>query len=170
MCDVGNETNFLVEESPCGTKYFIPNVEDSLKPKLGDLFDSVESAEKMYRRYAEHAGFDVRLSNKKENKDGKITARYFVCSKEGNPPSKMYDSLDANPTERRQRKSNIKRSGCFACFKVHYVNDRSKYELYKFVEKHNHMPFSKYEMSLSRPNVVLAMLIIGIFILRLRPK
>jgi len=107
-------------------------------------------AEKHYRRYAELGGFDVRIFNKKENKFGKITSRHYVCCRQGKPPSKTYDSLDAHPSERRQRNSNIKRCGCFACFKIHFVRERSRFEVYKFVEKHNHALCTKNEMSLSR--------------------
>ncbi|KAJ9547351.1 hypothetical protein OSB04_019894 [Centaurea solstitialis] len=145
-----DEPVYMMEESPGGTKYYMPLVDDSVRPKIGDVYESVDLAEKTYRRYAVVAGFDVRLSNKKENKDGKVTARYYVCSKQGNPPNKMYDSLDAKPDHRRQRNSNIKRSGCFSCFKVHYVKEKCRYELYKFVEKHNHMLFDRHEMALYR--------------------
>ena len=120
------------------------------KPEVGDHFDSIELAEKYYRRYAELGGFDIRISNKKENTDGKITSRYYVCSKQGKPPSKTYDSLDAYPAERRQRNSNIKRCGCFLCLKIRYFRERWQFEVFKFVEKHNHVLCTKNEMSLSR--------------------
>ncbi|KAJ9536489.1 hypothetical protein OSB04_un000326 [Centaurea solstitialis] len=148
--DEEDEPVYMMEESPGGTKYYVPLVDDSVRPKIGDVYESVDLAEKTYRRYAVVAGFDVHLSNKKENKDRKVTAHYYVCSKQGNPLNKMYDSLDAKPGDRRQRNSNIKRSGCFACFKVHYVKEKCRYELYKFIEKHNHMLFDRREMALSR--------------------
>ncbi|KAI3747801.1 hypothetical protein L6452_10461 [Arctium lappa] len=63
-------------ESPDGAKFFIPKVDDDLKPKINDKFTSVKEAESMYRRYAEKSGFDVRLDAKKTNKYGDIQTRW----------------------------------------------------------------------------------------------
>ncbi|KAJ9556122.1 hypothetical protein OSB04_010736 [Centaurea solstitialis] len=128
-------TQFPVE-TPRGSKVWYPNVDVTLKPKIGDYYES--------------AGFDVRLSNKKINKLGVITGRYFVCSKTGKPPEKYFDSLDVVPGGRKQRNSNIKRTGCQACMKIHFVKERGRYEIYKFVEKHNHELFIREEMIFSR--------------------
>ncbi|KAJ9565451.1 hypothetical protein OSB04_001417 [Centaurea solstitialis] len=141
-----------MEEDADGSKLYTPVVDESLRPKVGDFFETIDVAEKVFRKYAAAAGFDVRLSNKKTNKYGITTARFFVCNKEGNPTPKLYDSLNVKSGERRRRNSNLKRSGCLACMKVHYVKLRQRYEIYKFNEKHNHMLFSEQEMSLSRAN------------------
>ncbi|XP_024974846.1 protein FAR1-RELATED SEQUENCE 5-like [Cynara cardunculus var. scolymus] len=137
-------------ETSDGSKCWFPNIDSKHKPKVGDGFETVESAEKMYQKYANEAGFDVRLSNKKINKIGRITSRFYVCSKKGRPPSKYFDSLDVLPGDRRIRNSNVKCSGCGACFKIHYVKERRLYEVYKFIEQHNHMLFNKEEMRFSR--------------------
>ncbi|XP_024966005.1 protein FAR1-RELATED SEQUENCE 5-like [Cynara cardunculus var. scolymus] len=137
-------------ETSDGSKYWFPSVDVKYKPKVGDSFESVESAEKMYRKYANEAGFDIRLSNKKINKLGRITSRFYVCSKEGRPQSKYFDSLDVLPSGRTFRNSNIKRSGCGACLKIHFVKEPNQYEVYKFVEQHNHILFNKEEMRFSR--------------------
>ncbi|XP_024977644.1 protein FAR1-RELATED SEQUENCE 5-like [Cynara cardunculus var. scolymus] len=139
-----------MEETNDGSKCWFPNVDAEYKPKVGDGFETVESTEKMYRKYANEAGFDVRLSNKKINKKGRITSRFYVCSKEGRPPSKYFDSLDVLPGDRRIRNSNVKRSGCGACLKIHFVKERREYEVYKFIKQHNHMLFNKEEMRFSR--------------------
>ncbi|XP_024989154.1 protein FAR1-RELATED SEQUENCE 5-like [Cynara cardunculus var. scolymus] len=133
-----------------GSKYWFPSVDVKYKPKVGDSFKSVESTEKMFRKYAKEAGFDVRLSNKKINKLGRITSRFYVCSKEGRPQSKYFDSLDVLPGGRTIRNSNIKCSGCGACLKIHLVKEPNQYEVYKFVEQHNHILFNKEEMRFSR--------------------
>ncbi|XP_024962583.1 protein FAR1-RELATED SEQUENCE 5-like [Cynara cardunculus var. scolymus] len=137
-------------ETNDGSKCWFSNVDTKYKPKVGDGFETVESAEKMYQKYANEAGFDVRLSNKKKNKIGRITSRFYVCSKKGRPPSKYFDSLDVLPGDRRIPNTNIKHSGCGACFKIHFVKERRQYEVYKFVEQHNHMLFNKKEMRFSR--------------------
>ncbi|KAJ9547566.1 hypothetical protein OSB04_020109 [Centaurea solstitialis] len=130
--DDDDELNYLMEQSPGGSKRYFRIVDDLCKPKVGDHFVTIEAAEKHYRKYAMLGGFDVRIHNKKENKIGKITAQHYVCSKQGNSPSKTYDSLDAKPGERRRRNSNIKKCGCFACIKIHYVKERCCYESYFF--------------------------------------
>ncbi|KAJ9539438.1 hypothetical protein OSB04_032171 [Centaurea solstitialis] len=142
-------TQFPVE-TPRGSKVWYPNVDVTLKPKIGDYYESLSVAEATYRKYAEQAGFDVRLSNKKINKLGVITGRYFVCSRTGKPPEKYFDSLDVVPGGRKQRNSNIKRTGCQACMKIHFVKERGRYEIYKFIEKHNHELFIPEEMIFSR--------------------
>ena len=141
-----------MEEDVDGCKLYTHVVDESVRPKVGDFFRSIDAAEKVFRNYANAVGFDVRLSNKKTNKDGITTARFFVYNKEGNPTPKLYDSLNVKSGERRRRNSNLKRSGCLACMKVHYVKKTRRYEVYKFNEKHNHMLFTQQEMSLSRAN------------------
>ena len=54
--------------SPGGSKMWIPVMDVVSSIKIGEKFDSVEDAEVRYRKYADIAGFDVRLSNKKTNK------------------------------------------------------------------------------------------------------
>ncbi|KAI3667658.1 hypothetical protein L6452_42727 [Arctium lappa] len=139
-----------VGATPIGSKFWYPNVHVSLKTKVGDYYESVEVAEATYRKYADQAGFDVRLSNKKTNKLGVITTRFYVCSKTGMPPNKYFDSLDVVPGDRKHRNSNIKRTGCGACMKIHFVKERERYEVYKFIEVHNHELFTPDEMIFSR--------------------
>ncbi|XP_024974842.1 protein FAR1-RELATED SEQUENCE 5-like [Cynara cardunculus var. scolymus] len=93
----------------------------------------------MYRKYADVAGFDIRLASKKMNSLGEVQTRYFVCSKEGIPPKKEFDSLEVSSGERRRRNTNFKRTGCKACLKVHYVKESGRYKVYHFIESHNHM-------------------------------
>ncbi|KAI3720290.1 hypothetical protein L6452_21205 [Arctium lappa] len=139
-------------ESPDGAKFFIPKVDDDLKPKINDKFTSVKEAESMCRRYAEKSGFDVRLDAKKTNKYGDIQTRWFVCSKEGIPNEIFFDSIDLRPRDRRYSNSNLKRSGCKACVKIHLTKDRSTYEIYEFVEAHNHVLFNTNDRRFSRKN------------------
>ncbi|KVI06702.1 FAR1 DNA binding domain-containing protein [Cynara cardunculus var. scolymus] len=93
----------------------------------------------MYRKYDDVAGFDIRLGSKKLNSLGGVQTRYFVCSREGNPPKKEFDSLEVSSGERKRRNTNLKRTGCKACLKVHYVKESGRYEVYHFIEGHNHM-------------------------------
>jgi len=94
-------------------------------------FDSLEAAKGYYVRYAECAGFDVRRSNRKTNKLGDVQTRFMVCSKEGVPPKKSFDTLDAQPGDRKHRNSNVKRQGCKVRCIIHLTKDRKQYEIYQ---------------------------------------
>ncbi|KAJ9556782.1 hypothetical protein OSB04_011396 [Centaurea solstitialis] len=141
-----------VVEHPDGTMGWLPVVVEPHKPKIGDRYDSYDVAESMYRSYAFKAGFDVRLNARKMNREGCIQTRWFVCSKEGNPQNKVIDSMDVGLSERRGRNSNFKRSGCFACMKIHLTKDKMGYEVYEFVEIHNHVLFNHNDRRFSKGN------------------
>ncbi|XP_024965434.1 protein FAR1-RELATED SEQUENCE 5-like [Cynara cardunculus var. scolymus] len=126
-------------ESPGGTKLWIPKVDGNICPTVGEFFSSVDSIENMYRKYADVVGFDIRLASKKMNSLGGVQTRYFVCSKEGIPPKKEFDSLEVSSGERRRCNTNFKCTGCKACLKVHYVKESDRYEVYHFIEARNHM-------------------------------
>ena len=138
--------------SPGGSKMWIPVMDVSSSFRVGQEFDSVESVEQRYRNYAEIAGFDIRLSNKKTNKLGLVQTRYFVCNKEGVPTKREFDSMDVGHGEKKRRKSYVKRTGCKACVKVHYVSDIGRYVVYKFTETHNHMLYLPEDRLFSRAN------------------
>lgn len=54
------------------------------EPYAGLVFDSADEAYHFYQRYAENAGFRIRIGQLFRSKhDGSITSRRFVCSKEG---------------------------------------------------------------------------------------
>ncbi|XP_024969595.1 protein FAR1-RELATED SEQUENCE 5-like [Cynara cardunculus var. scolymus] len=105
-----------IGETSEGSKYFIPNVDDALKPKTNAQYATLNDAEKMYKDYADKAGFDVR------------------------------------PSERRYRNTNLKRCGCNACLKIHLTKDGGCYEIYEFVEEHNHALFNDNDRRFSRKN------------------
>ncbi|XP_024964557.1 protein FAR1-RELATED SEQUENCE 5-like, partial [Cynara cardunculus var. scolymus] len=141
-----------IEESSEGIQFFIPKVDDALKPNMKSQYATINEVEKMYMAYADNAGFDVRMHVKKTNKHGEIQTRWFVCSREGNPKKKEFDSLYMQPGERRYRNTNIKRCGCNACIKIHLTKDRACYEIYEFVEAHNHALFNINDRRFSRKN------------------
>ncbi|KAF8387983.1 hypothetical protein HHK36_026649 [Tetracentron sinense] len=58
--------------------------ESKLEPYVGLEFDSADDAREFYSAYAVHSGFSIRVGQLSRSKtDGSITARKFVCSKEG---------------------------------------------------------------------------------------
>ena len=152
MLFLGHEFQCQFVEFENGDKGWIPIVADDFKPKVNGWFGSYSEVESMYTLYADRAGFDVRLKAKKLNKDGIIQIRWFVCSKEGIPNKKAFDSLQAGPTVRRCRNSNVKRSGCKACLKIRLAKDKPGYEVYDFVEVHNHCLFDMNTRRYSKSN------------------
>ncbi|XP_024965787.1 uncharacterized protein LOC112505986 [Cynara cardunculus var. scolymus] len=95
---------------------------------------------------------DVNMNYRKkwENHRGSELWVPKVLFKEGIPLKKEFDSLEASSSDRRRRNTNFKRNGCKACLKVHYVKKSGHYEVYKFVETHNHMLCRPDEMMFSR--------------------
>ncbi|KAK9048213.1 hypothetical protein SSX86_032824 [Deinandra increscens subsp. villosa] len=132
--------------SPKGTKYFIPEVEPQFKPVLGSLFENLDDAVNLYRSYAELAGFDTRLSTvkkqdkrkKEAGKDLKITHRYVLCTRAGNPSCEKDDPLDVTSITNIPRSTNIKVTSCTARIKVKLLKTCNLYKLYEFREAHNH--------------------------------
>lgn len=138
-------------ESSGGSRTWIPRVDESLKPKIGSIFPSVEHAFLMYKAYAKEAGFVVRRSSQKMNPMNNIQNKYFVCSKYGEPEKKSYDSLNPAPGQKEMRNSNVKRTGCSAYVKFRLVKRTTSYECYGFVEEHNHPLLREHEKPFSRP-------------------
>ncbi|GER39824.1 FAR1-related protein [Striga asiatica] len=69
--------------TPGGTKYWIPQCEDSIRPRKGQVFRTLTEAVDFYRTYASAVGFDVRQSTLVKAMDKTILWRYLVCSREG---------------------------------------------------------------------------------------
>nr|GLL16546.1 protein FAR1-RELATED SEQUENCE 5-like [Ipomoea trifida] len=72
-----------MEISPGMTKYWRPICANSLKPHVGQQFDSLDSAFGFYKQYAGSVGFDCRQSTTRKGRDGGIKLKHVVCSREG---------------------------------------------------------------------------------------
>lgn len=55
--------------------------EDELKPKVGQVFDTLEEDELFHENYAHIVGFSVRSSTLTKDKNGVELWKYFVCLK-----------------------------------------------------------------------------------------
>jgi hypothetical protein len=77
----------------------VPNCADELKPKVGQLFDSLEEGEQFYKKYAHSVGFSVRASSETKDKKGVKRWKYFVCSKQGYLPNKSKDKEHSESKE-----------------------------------------------------------------------
>nr|GMD88242.1 protein FAR1-RELATED SEQUENCE 5-like [Ipomoea batatas] len=76
-CDESYSTDTGVEVSACDmeispgmTKYWRPICANSLKPHVGQQFDSLDSAFGFYKQYAGSVGFDCRQSTTRKGRDG----------------------------------------------------------------------------------------------------
>jgi len=94
----------------------------------------------MYEEYAIRAGFCTRMGTIKKEKveDKEVTKiRYMLCSRASKPKCKVGEYSAANSVS-PSRHSNIKVTDCKACIKFRRVKDSPDYEVYDFVEHHNH--------------------------------
>nr|GMD93413.1 protein FAR1-RELATED SEQUENCE 5-like [Ipomoea batatas] len=120
--------------------YFIPECCEKEKPIIRQQFASMEEGVAFYKLYAVEAGFDVRCSIVRKNKEGYIEVRYLLCSREGHTTSTTdgtnCNDEDATPnTKTRRRVSN--RVGCNARCVIRRRKD-GVYAVTIFEEKHNH--------------------------------
>ncbi|XP_071741266.1 protein FAR1-RELATED SEQUENCE 5-like [Rutidosis leptorrhynchoides] len=150
-----------------GVTHWLREVSSSYKPVIGTMFDSINSAYQFYQQYAQQGGSEIRKSTQKKKSvkrqrgvdESKIvTLKYFVCSRQGFKDIKNNSpSLDVNESNKEQNNTNgnvdvnvqannkqkqkrtrpSQRIGCLASFKLQLV-EGGKYELFKFVEQHNH--------------------------------
>ncbi|CAA0815784.1 Far-red impaired responsive (FAR1) family protein, partial [Striga hermonthica] len=68
--------------SPNLTKYWMPIVQQDIKPKVGMLFSNIDIAKKFYRNYGANGGFDVRTYTTKRFRSGVINKQYMVCNRQ----------------------------------------------------------------------------------------
>ncbi|XP_024640717.1 protein FAR1-RELATED SEQUENCE 5-like [Medicago truncatula] len=114
----------------------MPNYDDELKPKVGQIFDTLAEGKLFYQNYAHNVGFSVRSSSETTDKNGVKRWKYFVCSKEGYLSDKKKDEvLDAVAVKSRRR--SLTREGCNANAVFKWV-EGGKYELARFNESHTH--------------------------------
>ncbi|PRQ38908.1 putative transcription factor FAR family [Rosa chinensis] len=92
--------------------------ESILEPYVGLAFDSADGAREFYTLYAARTGFKVRIGQLYRSRtDGTVSARRFVCSKEGFQTST--------------------RTGCAALIRVQR-RDSGKWVIDLFLKNHNH--------------------------------
>ncbi|XP_031106194.1 protein FAR1-RELATED SEQUENCE 5-like [Ipomoea triloba] len=124
------------EETVDVPKYWMTTSDPSLKPVVGQRFESLESGIKFYIKYASAAGFDVRRSTEIKNKYGVSMKKYLVCSREGYKEAKDTDLMESGaPTHPKHRRTS-NRVGCIA--KIIFRLNGEAYEVVSFEERHTH--------------------------------
>ncbi|XP_021975242.1 protein FAR1-RELATED SEQUENCE 5-like [Helianthus annuus] len=125
-----------------GKKTYLPEVDESLKPRDKMTFATVNNAFLFYQKYAMASGFTARKSSQYTHQ-GVIKSKWFVCSKEGTKPfktidtSKKIDTSNHGSKRKSVRRVPSIRTGCKArmCIKLMPSN---LYEVSSFIEAHNH--------------------------------
>ncbi|XP_019161151.1 PREDICTED: protein FAR1-RELATED SEQUENCE 5-like [Ipomoea nil] len=149
LTDVEAEDNaFVLEMSPGLTKYWRPVCSDSLKPVLGQTFDSLDCAIVFYKRYAGYVGFDCRQGTIRRRRDGVVVERQVFCSREGFKKS-IYSTQstcvgDGKPIVVKRRRVTNK-VGCNAkvvfkhksngLFVVHFLEERHTHVMCSIIAK-----------------------------------
>lgn len=126
----------------------MPNCDEELKPKIGQIFDTLKEGKQIYQNYAHSVVFNVRSSSKTIYKNGVKRLKYFVCSKEGYLPYKKKDEAQSAVVVKSKRNS-LTRERCNANAVFKWV-EGGKYELARLDESHTHALASPTKRSFLR--------------------
>ena len=123
--------------SPGGTKLWKPVCCTEVVPYIGQVFESIEAGLLFYKKYGRVAGFDIRSSSLKYDKDKNVVTKYYVCNRQGFSEVSFSDALKGSPSKERLRRTMVGRCGCNARM---IINRKSPtcYVVVKFIEDHNH--------------------------------
>ncbi|CAH9128483.1 unnamed protein product [Cuscuta epithymum] len=72
--------------SPGSTKYWIPECDETFKPRLGMVFKTLEDGIEFYKQYAGACGFDSRIGSQTKDRwprTDTIVWKYVVCNRAG---------------------------------------------------------------------------------------
>ncbi|KAL8238981.1 hypothetical protein R6Q59_015548 [Mikania micrantha] len=86
----------IVKNSPkSGREHYIPDVHEDLKPKFEKIFDSLDNAYVLYKKYAAAGGFFIsKATEYYTDPKGEKNLKYLVCSKKGVNKPKKVDTLE----------------------------------------------------------------------------
>lgn len=134
--------------SPGGSnKLWKPSVTKEFMPDDEVTFESLTHAINMYRKYAKHVGFDVRLNTiTRFRHDRSIKIKYVVCNHAGKIPDISVDTMDANNGGRKHRTSNFIVTDCKELIKFERVSvGTNEFQFKEFQELHNHPLYNTEE-------------------------
>ncbi|GKA84080.1 FAR1-related sequence 5-like protein, partial [Tanacetum coccineum] len=109
---------YLHNETPGGTTYWEPNVDEPYLPLEGKRFDTIEECVEFYSVYAEKGGFEVKKSAQKKTKSGMVRSKYVMCNREGVPKEININTLDPQNNDKQVRNTRYRITGCMARIKV----------------------------------------------------
>nr|GEU72386.1 protein FAR1-related sequence 5-like [Tanacetum cinerariifolium] len=134
---------YLHNETPEETTYWEPNVDEPYLPLEGKCFDTIEECVEFYSVYAKKGGFEVKKSTQKKTKSGLVKSKYVMCNRKGVPKEININTLDPQNSDKQIRNTRYCITGCIARIKVDLDHVSRKYEITKFVVKHNHQLLPK---------------------------
>ena len=140
------QENYKICQSPRHTLYYVPTCEESVKPRVGQVFGSKDEAELLYSAYAKICGFIVRSATETKSKDGSTIWKYYLCGREGFAPKRDY-----NTEESFKRRRIYDRCGCQAKIKIR-IDGPGRFILKEFEERHNHPLVPTSQKYLMRSN------------------
>nr|GME04901.1 protein FAR1-RELATED SEQUENCE 5-like [Ipomoea batatas] len=83
------------EDQEIGEYECIHDCAESIKPYMGQRFQTLDEGVRYYKEYAAFVGFDVRASTIKKNRYGDVEVKYLLCSREGYTVTKAQRSSTA---------------------------------------------------------------------------
>nr|KAJ0217328.1 hypothetical protein LSAT_V11C300145650 [Lactuca sativa] len=120
-----------------GEHVYKPDVPVQFIPFKGLIFKSLNLPIKMYSKYAEIGGYDVRLSTQSRFDNKIIKKKHVICNHVGKHKKKSCDTLGTSGV-RRKRNSNSRAIGCEAKIIFESVYGTPDYKVFQFDELHNH--------------------------------
>ncbi|KAH6787518.1 hypothetical protein C2S52_007070 [Perilla frutescens var. hirtella] len=116
------------------TKYYTPQCDHSVKPRVGQSFPSLDVAIHFYKQYALVCGFDIRLGTTRMSRDGTcVTWKYVYCNREGVKNVTIHN--EGSISNKRRTVSN--RVDCKARV-IFKFSGRDGYVVSKLIEQHTH--------------------------------
>nr|GEU57469.1 hypothetical protein [Tanacetum cinerariifolium] len=89
-------------------------------------------------------GFEVKKWHTKKTKSGLVRSKYIMCNREGVPKDININTLDFENNDKQVRNRRHRITGCKARIKVDLHSVSRKYDITKFVSKHNHQMIPKH--------------------------
>ncbi|GKC53309.1 FAR1 DNA binding domain, zinc finger, SWIM-type, MULE transposase domain containing protein, partial [Tanacetum coccineum] len=141
-------------------RVWVPDVEPSLKPSKGHIFVSIDQAYDFYKQYRKLRGFDIKLGKGKVNSVAngkgkcKVTNDGFSVKRNNDDASNVSKPDDGFSRTSKNidvavrslfRKNTSCKTGCLARMMIRKV-DGDMFEVYGFVEEHNHPLVSQDDM------------------------
>ncbi|KAK2658176.1 hypothetical protein Ddye_004709 [Dipteronia dyeriana] len=129
----------------------------SLQPTevIGKEFGSVADAESFYNNYSKAVGFSTRKDEMRCDRQGVITRRRWVCSKQGYQAQKYIQRI-----EKKWEPTAETREGCCAALKVQYHRNNKVWVVKEFVTQHtyglvsqNHTQFLRSHRSVKESDI-----------------
>nr|GMD34481.1 vinorine synthase-like [Ipomoea batatas] len=126
------------EDQEIGEYECIHDCAESIKPYMGQRFQTLDEGVRYYKEYAAFVGFDVRASTIKKNRYGDVEVKYLLCSREGYTVTKAQRSSTAGEGNEANINTRLRVSNRVGCM-ARCALKRQKDELYAvnvFIESH----------------------------------